>query len=87
VQAAELLDQLVAGTEVQVVRVAEDDLRAQVAELLRVDGFDRALRADGHEGRRLHVAVRGAQRAGARVAVGGGEGVCAYDGEGTPADA
>ena len=37
VQPAELGDQLVAGPEVQVVRVAEHDLRARARELARVE--------------------------------------------------
>ncbi len=70
VQAAEVADQLVAGAEVQVVRVAEQDLRAEVAHLVRVERLDGPLRPDRHEDRRAHLAVRGAQHAGARGAVG-----------------
>ena len=58
VEAAEALDPLVAGTQVQVVRVGEDDLRAGLLEVVRVERLDRRVRADGHEGRRLDDPVR-----------------------------
>ena len=74
VEAAELADQVLAGSEVQVVRVPEDDRGAERPELVRVHALDRPLRADGHEGRRRHVAVRGAQQPRARGAVGRGDG-------------
>ena len=64
VQAAELGDHVLARPEVQVVRVAEDDRRAERAQLVGVDGLDRRLRADGHErGRRARRRARcGARR-------------------------
>jgi hypothetical protein len=58
VQPAELGDRLRAGTEVQVVGVAEQDLGAEVAQLAGVDALDRGLGADGHEGRRAQLTVR-----------------------------
>ena len=70
VQSAELCDQVFARAEVQVVRVAEDDLRAERAQLVRVDALDRSFRPDRHERRRRDVAVRGVEDAGARGAVG-----------------
>ena len=72
-QPAELGDHVVARAEVQVVGVAENDLRADGAQLVRVEALDRALRPDRHECRRLHVAVGGTEDAGARGAVGGGD--------------
>ena len=69
-QAAQLADQLVARAEVQVVRVAEDDLRAERAHLDGVERLDGRLRSDGHEHRRLDLAMRGAQHACARGTVG-----------------
>ena len=65
-QAAELGDQRVAGPEMQVVRVAEHDLRAERQHLVRVEGLDGPLRADGHEGRRLDHPVRRPQHTGPR---------------------
>ena len=57
----------------QVVGVAEHDRRAESAQLGRVDGLDGGLRADGHEGRRRHVAMRSRQDPGAGGAVCGGD--------------
>jgi hypothetical protein len=78
VQPAELGDELLPGPEVQVVRVAEQDRRADRAQLVRVDGLDRSLRPDGHERRRRHVAVRGVQHAGSCSPVRRGEGERAH---------
>ena len=64
-QAPEAGDQVVSGTEIQVIGVAEDDLGARLAYALLRQGLDRPLRADRHERRRLDGAVRGADRAGA----------------------
>ena len=64
-QAAELGDRLCARAEVEVVRVAEQDLGAERAQLVRIDAFDGRLRADGHERRRPQLAVRCAEHAGA----------------------
>ena len=72
-QPAELGDHVVARAEVQVVGVAEDDLRADRAQLVRVEALDRSLRPDRHERGRPHVAVGGAEDPGARGAVGGGD--------------
>ncbi len=72
VQSAELADQLRAGPEVQVVRVAEQDRRAELAQADGVEGLDGRLRPDRHERRRGHVAVRRAEDAGARRALGSG---------------
>ena len=71
VEAAELLDQLDAGPEDEVVDVREDDRGTQLAHAVRVEPLDGRLRPDGHEGRRRNVAVRGAKNPGARGAVGG----------------
>ena len=57
----------------QVIRVAEQDRRADRGQLVRMDGLDGPLRADGHEGRGRHVAVGRVDDAGARLAVRGGE--------------
>ena len=60
-QAAELRDQLVARAEVKVVGVAEDDLRADLPQLVRVEALHGSLGADGHERGRRDLAVGGAQ--------------------------
>jgi hypothetical protein len=48
-QAAHATDGLVAGTQIEMVSVAEDDFDAEGFERVLRDGFDGALRADGHE--------------------------------------
>ena len=57
VQAAELRDDLLARAQVQVVGVGEHHLGAERAQRRRRDAAHRRARADGHEGRRLHLAV------------------------------
>ena len=56
-QAAGARDERVARPQIQVVGIAEDDLGAEpvaeVAQIAMRDTFDRALRADRHERRRL----------------------------------
>ena len=71
-QAAELPDQVVAGAQIQMIGVAQNDLGVHVGQHLRQHSFDRALRPDRHEDRRRHVAVRGRERPQA----GAGMGVC-----------
>ena len=70
VQPAEVADQLVARPEVQVVGVAEQDLRAEVAHLVRVQRLHGPLRPDGHEDGRLDLPVRRPQHPGPRRPVG-----------------
>jgi hypothetical protein len=48
-QAAHAADGLVAGTQIEVVGIAEDDFRAEGLKRVLGDGFDGALRAHGHE--------------------------------------
>jgi len=69
VQAAELGDQLVARPEVEVVGVAEHDPGAERVHLVRVEGLDRRLGADRHEGGRLDLAVRSPEHPSARPPV------------------
>src|SRR5438046_7754344 len=69
-QTAPARDEIVARTQVQMVRVAQQDLRAAGFEITMRDAFDGALRPDRHERRRLDVAVRGGQYAGARASLG-----------------
>ena len=68
--AAEGLDDRLAGSEVEVVRVGEDDVGAERADLVRVERLDGSLRPDGHEGRRPDVPVRRGENTGAGRAVG-----------------
>ena len=53
--------------------VAEHDLRADVDQLIRRHGLDRAISADRHEHRRLDGTVGQVQATAARGAVGGEE--------------
>ena len=61
VQAARRADDIHAGTDVEVVGVAEDDLRAHLVEFARIKRLHAALRAHGHKHRRLHHPMRGGQ--------------------------
>ena len=67
---AELLHDVLAGPEVQVVGVREDDVGAERANLVGMERLDGALRPDGHERGRADVAVSRADDACARRAVG-----------------
>src|SRR6266550_1033439 len=58
VEATEPGDPLVAGTEVEVVRVRQDDRRASSRDVVRVERLDGRVRADRHELRRLDDAMR-----------------------------
>ena len=67
VQPAAPRDQIVAGTQVEMVGVAEENLGAERFEIAVRHALDGALRADRHERRRLDVAVRGRHHARARA--------------------
>src|SRR4029078_2181298 len=69
VQASHSLDELLARAKGEVVAVPEEDRRAELAQAPRIAPFDGALRPDGHECRRRHVAVGGVQDARARLAL------------------
>ena len=58
VQTTAARDQIVAGPQIQVIRVAQQDLRTEAFEIPVRDTLDGALGADRHEGRRLDRAVR-----------------------------
>ena len=66
-QAAHAADGLVAGAQVEVIGVAEDDFGAERFERVLGDGFDGAGGADGHEDRGLDGAV-GKMKLGAAAA-------------------
>ena len=57
-----------AGSQLEVIGVAENDLRAELLEFERVQGFDRSLGADWHEDRCFDDAVRQAQDSASRGA-------------------
>ena len=65
-------DDFQAGPDVQVVGVAENDLRAALHQFARVHGLDAGLRANGHIDGRVHDAVRGGQSAQPRLGLGVG---------------
>ena len=65
-QAAEPSNRLMAGAQIKVIRVPENDFRVEVVDqIARQDTLDGSLRADRHENGRFHVAVRGMKYAGA----------------------
>ena len=67
VQSAQLGDGVLAGTHGQVVSVGEHDLCTELLDGLGGNALDVCLGAHGHKDRRLDVAVRGVQHAGARM--------------------
>ena len=69
-QAAERGDALGARPQHQMIGIAEHDIGAGIAHLAPVHALHRARRADRHEGRRPHHAMRRGQPAGAGIAVG-----------------
>ena len=70
-EASELLDHILAGSEVEVVRVAEDDGRAHLPHLVGMQRLHRPLRPDRHERGRRDVPVEGRDDAGPGDAVEG----------------
>ena len=74
VQATCTLNDVHAGTQVQVIGVAQDDLRLDVlAKFRHVDGLDGAHSAHGHENGSLDLAMVGRDESGAGIgALGGG---------------
>ena len=62
-------DDVEAGPDVEVISVAEDDLRAHLQQFARVERLDAGLGADRHEHGRIHDAVRGGQFSEARPGV------------------
>jgi hypothetical protein len=66
-------NQSITRPEIQMIGVAQEDLGAEVQEISMGDAFHRALRPDGHERRRLDVAVRRRHHAAARTLIGVGD--------------
>ncbi len=58
-QPARLADELVAGSQVKMVGIAEYDLRTGVEQVSRRQCFDRALRSHRHKNGRLNFAMVG----------------------------
>ena len=69
VQPAAPRDQIVAGPQVQMVGVAEQNLSAERFQIAMRDAFHGALRAHRHERRRLDIAVRRRHHAAPRAPV------------------
>src|SRR5258708_2922803 len=67
VQAAKLADQLVAGAQIKMIGIGEDDFRAEFFERFLGQSFDGSLCANGHEEGRLDGAMRRGQAATARA--------------------
>ena len=63
-------DQLMAGPDEEVVGVAKNDLRSQLQQVFRGDGFDRSLRAHRHKNRGLNAAMQGGNPAATGRALG-----------------
>src|SRR5436190_1276639 len=69
-QPAGFADDIHPGANEQMIRIAENDLRAGLEQLAGIQRFDAALGADRHEYRRVHDAARSCQPAQARFAAG-----------------
>ncbi len=71
VQAAEMVDHLASGPQIEMIRVAQNNLSPDRFQLLGGHGLDRGLSPHRHEDGRLDVAVAGGQqsRAGLRRSV------------------
>lgn len=71
VEPAEELDDLQAGTEIEMIRVSENDRGPQfLAQLVGRNRFDRTLRAHRHECRRLDDASRSGELASSGLRLG-----------------
>jgi hypothetical protein len=66
-QAAELADQLMAGAQIKMIGIREDDFRAEFLERFITQAFDGGLRSDRKEERSLDGAVGCSQAAAARA--------------------
>ena len=62
-QAAELFNDLQSRAQVKMIRVRQHDLRLHVDKIFGADAFDGAVGPDGHEERRLDLAVGRRDRA------------------------
>ena len=69
-ETARARDDVIARLEVEVIRIAQDDLGPDVFHVALSHRLHRPARPDGHESRRLHHAVRCLQLAATRATVG-----------------
>ena len=60
-QAAHVANEFVAGTQVEMIGVAQHERGVDVLEVFGREGLDRCLRTHGREDRREEVAVRGGE--------------------------
>ena len=74
VQPAQARNPLGAGSQHQMIGVAQDDIGPRRAHFLRAHRFDRRRRTDGHKGRRANLAADGRDSARTRGAVSPGDG-------------
>jgi len=74
VQTAHVAHELVAGTQVEMIGVAQDKRGIDILEMFGREGFNRRLRANRREDWRGEVAVRGSEDARAGAVVFGGDG-------------
>ena len=78
VQAAGFVEDVGAGSQVEMIRIAEDDLRSDLVDQITMeDAYDAADGADRHKNGGLDFAVVGTEHAGPR----GTMGVCMFEGE------
>ncbi len=73
VQAAHVADEFVAGTQVEMIGVAQHERGIDILEVFGRESLDRRLRANGCEDRREEVAVRSGENARAGAGVFGGD--------------
>ena len=72
-QATHVAHQLVAGTQVEVVGVAQHQRGVDILELFGREGLDRRLRANRRKDRREEISVRGGENPSAGAVVFGGD--------------
>ena len=73
-QAAHVADEFIAGTQVEMIGVAQHQRGVDILELFGRERLDRGLRADRREDRREQVAMRRGEDSGAGSIVFGGDG-------------
>ena len=80
VQATHVTYEFIAGTQVEMIGVAQKKRGVDVLEMFGCEGLDGRLRAHGREDRREEVAVRGGENACAGAVVFGCDGEFKHDG-------
>jgi hypothetical protein len=79
-QAAHITDKFVAGAQIEMIGVAQDQRSIDVFEMLGRKRLDRGLRADRREDRREQIAMRSGEEAGAGTVVSGRDGEFKHQG-------